>query len=685
MQVSQGHAQPLGATDDGRGTNFSVYSSVAEKVEVCLFDDGGAERRVALPGRTGDCWHGYLTGIGPGQRYGYRVHGPWSPASGHLCCLEKLLLDPYGRAVAGEVQWDDALFPFDADHPEAPANRNDTGAHMPKSVVVDTHFDWQEDRRPATRIEDTIIYEVHVKGFTNRHPAIPSELRGTYAGLAHPDAIAHLTRLGVTAVELLPVQEFIHRRRLVAHGLHNYWGYDPVCPFAPHHAYASHRGAGGAVHEFKAMVRDLHRAGLEVILDVVFNHTGEGGVDGPVLSFKGLDNRAYYRLEAGEGLRYTDFTGTQNTLHTEHPQVQRMIVDALRYWVTEMHVDGFRFDLAPVLGRVGGGVDFEGGIFSAIARDPALSRVKLIAEPWDLGPDGYQVGRFPGGWSEWNDKFRDDVRDFWNGRDGSARRLMLRFAGSPDLYQAAGRRPLASVNFVTCHDGFTLRDLVSYERKHNEANRGDEQSGHDDNHAWNCGAEGPTDDAAVNAVRARQQRNFIATALLARGVPMLLGGDELGRTQGGNNNAYCLDDEMAWFDWEKADHGLMAFVSALSAMRRAHAAFRRNDWPGRSGGAAGTAGMTWYDAGGREVHESDVTNDARPPLQVFLSDQHDFLVLFNPGAGETRFALPPPCRHGAWRVLVDTALDTPPDGGGARVQKSLTLAAHTLVALTRLP
>jgi len=697
--MSEGRAHPLGGTYDGRGTNFSVFSTVAHKVELCLFDDRNNEQRFALPGRTGSYWHGYLASIGPGQRYGFRVDGPWNPAQGQLCSSEKLLLDPYGKAVDGALQWDDSLFPFDPEHPAVPARRGDSAPFMPKSVVIDSLFDWKDDGPPRTRLEDTIIYEVHVKGFTIRHPEIPPELRGTYAGLAHRASIDHLTRLGITAVELLPVHQFIHRRPLVERGLVNYWGYDPVCCFAPHNEYACDQSPGGAVREFKEMIRALHSAGLEVILDVVFNHTGEGGLRGPVLSFKGFDNGTYYRLKLDDGLRYVDYTGTQNTLNAEHPQVRQMIIDSLRYWVTEMHVDGFRFDLAPVLVREGGDVNLESVFFEIVRLDPVLSHVKLIAEPWDLGDKGYQLGRFPAGWSEWNDRYRDGVRDFWNRGGGAVERFALRFAGSPDIYSLAGRTPQTSVSFVTCHDGFTLHDLVSYGTKHNEANGERDHDGENDNHSSNCGVEGPTDNGGINALRARQKRNFLATLLFSQGVPMILGGDELGRTQRGNNNAYCQDNEISWFDWESADRGMLEFVAMLIGIRKQHPVFRRRDWLFPSGeGSPQPRAIVWYDAGGREIHMGNGTDTSPKPLQVLLAGEvgrmpdaeeesageDDLLVMFNPNDGGAVFDLPHSPVDRPWLKVVDTSLTVQPTHGGApQVNGTVALTSHAIAVLAR--
>lgn len=668
-----------------------MFSSVARKIEVCLFDDEGAERRHELSEGPGHVWTGYVERVGPGSLYGYRVHGPWDPSAGHLCRPEALLLDPYAKAVHGEVRWHDSLFPYDQHNPIEPARRQDTAPYAPRSVVVDTSFDWEDERPPRTKLEDTIIYETHVKGFTITNSDLPPELRGTYAGLGHPAVTEYLTGLGVTAVELLPVQQFVHRRRLVERGLRNYWGYDPICFFAPHAGYAFDQSPGGAVNEFKTTVKRLHAAGLEVILDVVFNHTGEGGAGGAVLCYKGLDSSAYYHLTPGGELLFADYTGTKNSLNAEHPQVRRMIIEALIYWAEEMHVDGFRFDLAPTMAREEGHVRLDGALFEAIRRERSLGRVKLIAEPWDLGEDGYQAGRFPAGWSEWNDRYQDDVRDYWNGRDGAAGRFMLRLCGSPDVYRKAGKSPQSGINYVTCHDGFTLNDLVSYEVKHNEANGEDGRDGRDDNHAWNCGAEGPTSDPSINELRGRQKRNFIATLLLSQGVPMILGGDELGRTQRGNNNPYCQDNETSWFDWSEADAGMREFVTKLISLRIGRRDFRRSTWPSAGKRAPRSWTITWYDPTGDGIPDDAAPDSPREPLQALLSGGGDFLMLFNPGGEVTTFESPPACRDGVWRIVVDTSMDVGPrvepasrEEPAPRAGWPVVLAPHSLVVLTRI-
>ena len=556
IEVWPGRPYPLGATYDGTGTNFSVFSEAADAVELCLFDDDGVETRVPITEVDGFCWHAYLPRVGIGQRYGFRVHGPWDPAEGERCNPNKLLLDPYAKAIDGGVDWDPACFPYDFDDPDS-RNDDDSAAHVPKGVVVSPYFDWGGDRSPDVPLHQSVIYEVHVKGFTATHPGIPEQLRGTYAGMAHPVAIEYLRSLGVTAVELQPVHQFVHDAHLVERGLRNYWGYNSIGFFAPHNEYSSAGSDGSQVPEFKAMVRALHGAGIEVILDVVYNHTAEGNHMGPILSFKGIDNSAYYRLVPDDLAHYYDTTGTGNSLNMAHPHALQLIMDSLRYWVTEMHVDGFRFDLAATLARQFHDVDRLSAFFDLVQQDPVISQVKLIAEPWDVGEGGYQVGNFPPQWSEWNGQYRDTVRDVWRGEPAFVGELASRLTGSSDLYQSDSRRPSASVNFVTAHDGFTLRDLVSYNEKRNDANGEGNKDGESYNRSWNCGVEGPTDDPAILALRARQQRNLLTTMFLSQGVPMVLSGDEAGRTQGGNNNAYCQDNEISWFDWSSIDEELL--------------------------------------------------------------------------------------------------------------------------------
>ncbi len=528
---------------------------MAERVELCLFDETGRETRVDLPERTGYTWHGYLPGIGAGQRYGYRVHGPWDPARGMRCNPHKLLLDPYARAIEGEVRWSERIHAHVPGHPFI-RQESDSAPDVPRSIVVAGSFDWEEDEHPRVPDEDTVIYETHVKGFSQRHPGVPPELRGTYAGMAHPAALEHLQRLGVTSVELLPVHHFVHDGFLLERGLRNYWGYNTIGFFAPHAEYAAGGSGGQQVDEFKAMVKAFHGAGLEVILDVVYNHTGEGNHRGPMLSLRGFDNGAYYRVRPENPRHYIDYTGTGNTLDMREPFVLQLILDSLRYWISEMHVDGFRFDLASALAREDHHVDRGAAFFDIIQQDPVVRTAKLIAEPWDIGEGGYQVGSFPPPWAEWNGAYRDTVRDLWRGQPDMLHDFGRRFTGSADLFADEGRPPAASINFVTAHDGFTLVDLVSYEQKHNLANGDGNRDGESHNRSWNCGVEGPTDDPAVLVLRERQRRNLLATLLLSQGVPMLLGGDELGRSQGGNNNGYCHDSELSWFDWERSDEAM---------------------------------------------------------------------------------------------------------------------------------
>jgi isoamylase len=667
IKVYPGHPYPLGATYDGAGTNFSLFSEVAARVELCLFDEAGSERRIDLPEVTAFCWHGYLPDAAPGQRYGFRVHGPWNPAEGHRCNPAKVLLDPYAKAIAGEVRWHEAVYPY---HQGDPDSRNDldSAPFVPRCVVTNPYFNWGNDRHPRTPMHETVIYEVHVKGFTERHPEVPVELRGTYAGFAHPAAVSHLKRLGVTAVELMPVHQFVHDDFLVRRGLRNYWGYNSIGYLAPHDEYA--RAAGQQVQEFKQMVRTLHQEGIEVLLDVVYNHTAEGNHLGPVLSFKGIDNAAYYRL-LPDRRHYMDFTGTGNSLNMQHPHVLQLIMDSLRYWILEMHVDGFRFDLAATLARELHDVDRLSAFFDIIQQDPVISQVKLIAEPWDVGEGGYQVGNFPPLWSEWNGKYRDQIRDFWRGADGTLDELGYRLTGSSDLYATTGRRPSASINFVTAHDGFTLRDLVSYNVKHNEANGEGNRDGTDDNRSWSHGVEGPTDDPEVNALRARQQRNFLVTLLLSQGIPMLLGGDEIGRTQRGNNNAYCQDNEVSWFDWEHADRELLELTARLIAFRHDHPVFRRRRWfLGAPIHGEEVHDIGWFRPDGELMSHEDWQKGYAKSLGMFLNgeaipsrDDHgerivddSFCVLFNAHPQPLAFRLPALVEWGErWVKVLDTA------------------------------
>jgi len=701
VEVWPGNPYPLGATYDGAGTNFSVFSEVAEAVDLCLCDGDGGNEEVRIPLSEVDsrCWHAYLPSVGPGQRYGYRVHGPWDPAGGKRCNPDKLLLDPYAKAISGELSWEPPVFPYVFGEPDR-RSTTDSAAHVPRSVVVNPYFDWQDDRSPRTPWHHTVIYELHVRGFTARHPGIPPELRGTYSGLAHPAAIDHLHRLGITTVELQPVHQFVSEHFLVQRGLRNYWGYNSIGYLAPHAGYMrAGSPAGRQVQEFKQLVRTLHAEGIEVILDVVYNHTAEGNEFGPMLGFKGIDNEAYYRLVPDDQRHYMDYTGTGNTLNMRHPHVLQLIMDSLRYWVQEMHVDGFRFDLAAALARELHDVDRLSAFFDLIQQDPIVSQVKLIAEPWDVGEGGYQVGNFPPGWSEWNGKYRDTVRDYWRGEEQALGEFASRVTGSSDLYEGTGRRPYASVNFVTAHDGFTLADLVSYDKKHNEANGEDNRDGESYNRSWNCGVEGPTDDPEVLELRARQRRNFLATLLLSQGVPMLLMGDELGRSQGGNNNAYCQDSELTWVDWEHADERLLEFTTQLTGLRRDHPVFRRRRFfQGRSILGAGDADLAWVRPDGGQMSEADWDAPFAKTIGVVLNGDairspgprgerivdDTFLVVFNAHSGRIDFTLPSGPWGDRWRAVLDTHESTPARSSrrwkaGMRVR----VRPHSLVVLVR--
>src|SRR3954449_3344708 len=623
MEIWPGSSYPLGATYDGSGTNFGLFSEIAERVELCLFDDDGTETRVNLPERDAFVWHGYLPNVGPGQRYGFRVHGPYDPEHGLRCNPSKLLLDPYAKAIDGEVDWDESCFSYRFDAPDE-FNDADSAAHMPKSVVISPFFSWDNDRHPRTPYNESVIYEAHVKGLTRQHPDIPENVRGTYAALAHPVMLEHYRRVGVTAIELMPVHQFVHDSTLREKDLRNYWGYNTIGFFAPHNDYAASGQRGQQVQEFKAMVKALHEAGLEVILDVVYNHTAEGNQLGPTLSFRGIDNASYYRLVDGDPAHYYDTTGTGNTLLMRHPHVLQLIMDSLRYWVIEMHVDGFRFDLASTLAREFYDVDRLSAFFDLVQQDPVVSQVKLIAEPWDVGEGGYQVGNFPPLWTEWNGKYRDTVRDFWRVEPSTLGEFASRITGSSDLYQGDGRRPYASINFVTAHDGFTLTDLASYNEKHNEANGEGNRDGESHNRSWNCGAEGETDDPAVLELRARQQRNFLATLLLSQGIPMLSHGDELGRTQLGNNNAYCQDNEVSWIEWELSEEQreLAEFTRRVIGLRAAHPVLRRRRFfRGETVTHAGQPlpDLVWLLPDAREMAEADWQRSDAHAVGVFLN------------------------------------------------------------------
>ena len=674
MSIWPGTPYPLGATWDGWGTNFALFSEVAERVELCLFDTAEGElteTRVELTEVDGFVWHGYLPSIAPGQRYGYRVHGPHDPSRGLRCEGSKLLLDPYTKAVEGDVHWDESLFDYQFRNPRK-RNTQDSAAHMPKNVVINPFFDWGRSQRPNVPYHETVIYEAHVRGLTLRHPDVPPDQRGTYAGLAHPAVIEHLQRIGVTAIELMPVHQFVAEQPLVGRGLANYWGYNTIGFLAPHNRYSSAGQRGEQVGEFKEMVKTLHQAGIEVILDVVYNHTAEGHHLGPTLSFRGIDNAAYYRLSDSERWRYLDYTGCGNSLNARNPHSLQMVMDSLRYWILEMHVDGFRFDLASALARELHDVDRLSTFFNLVQQDPVVSQVKLIAEPWDVGEGGYQVGNFPPLWTEWNGKYRDTIRDFWRSRPSTRPEFASRLTGSSDLYATSGRRPVASINFVTCHDGFTLNNLVSYNHKHNEANGEDNRDGTNDNRSWNCGAEGPTDDPAVNELRARQKRNFLVTLFLSQGVPMLLAGDEMSRTQAGNNNAYCQDNELSWLDWGQAaaEQDLLQFTEALAGLRRDHPVFRRRRFFLGQGTSDEKGDIIWLTPAGEVMTGADWDASHANLLAVFLNGgaisepdprggkitDASFLLLFNAHGNPITFTLPEASYATGWEVIVDTAL-----------------------------
>jgi len=670
-----GDVYPLGATWDGKGTNFALFSENATGVELCFFDRDDQETRLTLTEVSNFVWHGYVPGIGPGQRYGYRVHGPYAPEQGFRFNPNKLLIDPYCKAIDGDVGNGPELFAYSWDDPAGDLSYSDSdSAHLiPKSVVVDQNFDWEGDQLLRTPWHETIIYETHVKGFTKLHPDIPEELRGTYAGFAHPAAIEHLQRLGISAVELMPVHHFLaYPGHLNDRGLKNYWGYDSINYFAPYSGYSASGSSGEQVAEFKEMVKTLHRAGIEVILDVVYNHTGEGNHLGPTISLKGIDNSAYYRLVEGDERYYMDFTGCGNSLNVQSAQVLKLIMDSLRYWVTEMHVDGFRFDLASALARELYEVDSLAAFFDIIHQDPVLADVKLIAEPWDIGTGGYQVGNFPVRWSEWNGQYRDTVRDYWRGEGSSIGEFAYRFTGSPDLYfQMTGRRPNASINFITAHDGFPLNDLVSYNEKHNEANGENSQDGESHNRSWNCGAEGETDDPDILQLRERQRRNFLTTLMLSQGIPMILGGDEMGRSQKGNNNAYCQDSEISWFNWDLPDDNedLLNFTRELVYFRRQHPVFRRRKWfQGQAIRGSGVSDIAWFNIDGSEMSDEQWEVGYAKAIAVFLDGNQipspgpqgqrisddSFLLFFNAHYELIEFTIPTYFEDKQWQVVIDT-------------------------------
>ncbi|MDX6254917.1 MAG: isoamylase [Frankiales bacterium] len=701
MNCWPGQPYPLGSTYDGTGTNFAVFSEVADKVELCLFDDEGNETRIELPEVDAFVWHGYLPNIGPGQRYGFRVHGPYEPENGHRCNPAKLLLDPYSKAVEGGIDWDESLFSYQFAAPEK-INEGDSAPHMMKSVVINPFFDWSSDRAPKTPYNETVIYEAHVKGLTKTHPGIPEELRGTYSAIAHPVMIEHFQKLGITAVELMPVHQFVDDHSLEEKGLSNYWGYNTIGFLAPQNTYAAYGQRGQQVQEFKAMVKALHDAGIEVILDVVYNHTAEGNHMGPTISMRGIDNAAYYRLVEGDEQYYMDYTGTGNSLRVRSPHVLQLIMDSLRYWVLEMHVDGFRFDLASTLAREFYDVDRLSAFFDLVQQDPVVSQVKLIAEPWDVGEGGYQVGNFPPLWTEWNGKYRDTVRDFWRGESASLPEFASRLTGSSDLYEFSGRRPIASINFVTAHDGFTLQDLVSYNDKHNEANGENNNDGESHNRSWNCGVEGPTDDLDIIALREQQKRNFVTTLLLSQGVPMLLHGDEMGRTQQGNNNVYAQDNELSWVDWAAAkdNWALVDFTARVAQLRHDHPVFkRRRFFSGTSlRGSGGVADIVWFTPGGTEMDDDDWDSGFAKSLGVFLNGKairspdsrgepvvdDSFLMLFNAHDQPVEFTAPPEEFGESWLIEIDTATPIEDEERTLKPGAVIAVEGRSLVVLRRL-
>ncbi len=679
MEIWPGKPYPLGATYDGSGVNFAVFSEAAERVELCLLDDDLAETRLDLPETDGFVWHGYVPYVQPGQRYGFRVHGPYDPENGHRCNPSKFLLDPYAKAIEGQAENDQSLYSYTFGDEEAATtteiNTDDSVRHTMHSVVINPFFDWGDDRPPRHEYHESIIYEAHVKGLTMLHPEIPEEIRGTYAGIGHPAMIKHLSELGITAIELMPVHQFVQDAPLVDRGLSNYWGYNTIGFLAPHNEYAAGGQRGQQVLEFKAMVKELHAADIEVILDVVYNHTAEGNHMGPTLAFRGLDNNSYYRLVSDDLTHYYDTTGTGNSLLMRSPHVLQLIMDSLRYWVTEMHVDGFRFDLAATLARQFHEVDKLSAFFDLIQQDPVVSQVKLIAEPWDVGEGGYQVGNFPPLWTEWNGKYRDTVRDFWRGEGGALGEFASRFTGSSDLYEHSGRKPIASINFVTAHDGFTLRDLVSYNEKHNEANGEGNNDGESHNRSWNCGVEGPTDDPGIRDLRLRQQRNFLTTLLFSQGVPMMLHGDELGRTQSGNNNGYCQDNDISWIQWilDEDDQKLLAFTQSLVKLRREHPVFRRRRFFAGSadhGGESELGDIAWFTPEAQHMDEEAWSNGLAKSLMIFLNGSaipepdprgqqildDSFLVMFNAHDEPLAFTLPEEEYGAHWLPVIDTAL-----------------------------
>lgn len=703
MKVTQypGYPFPLGANWDGQGVNFALYSENATAVEVCLFnevEDSTESARIRLNERTNHIWHVYIPGLGPGQLYGYRVYGPYEPHNGHRFNPNKLLIDPYAKAISGTINWNNSLFGYELGHPDEDQSFNDADSapYIPKAVVIDPRFDWEGDKLPRVPYHRSIIYETHVKGFTKLHPDIPEEIRGTYAAIGHPVTIQYLKELGVTAIELMPVHHFVLDKFLADKGLSNYWGYNTIGFFAPDVRYASSGTRGEQIFEFKNMVKELHKAGIEVILDVVYNHTAEGNHLGPTLSFRGVDNLAYYRLTDDKRF-YMDYTGTGNTLNAMMPNVLRLIMDSLRYWVLEMHVDGFRFDLAASLARELHEVDRLGSFFDIIHQDPVISQVKLIAEPWDIGEGGYQVGNFPPGWAEWNGKYRDCMRDYWRGADSMLGEFALRFTGSPDLYLEENRHPTASVNFVTAHDGFTLHDLVSYNEKHNEENGENNNDGESHNRSWNCGEEGETDNPEILHLRHKQKRNFLTTLFLSQGVPMIVAGDELGRTQHGNNNAYCQDNGISWINWETADQDLLTFTKKLIHFCKRHPVFNRRKWfKGQPIKGIGVEDIAWFNTDGREMSEENWKQDFAKTLGIFLNGKgiptpgprgekildDNFFLIFNAYHENITFKLPTPKFGRKWMKVLDTSLNYLEETGESfKAESNIQIEGRSVVLL----
>ncbi|MEJ7556707.1 MAG: glycogen debranching protein GlgX [Pedobacter sp.] len=700
LELYPGTPSPLGSTWDGQGVNFSLYAYNATAVELCLFDEnsGRAHTVVRLFERTNQIWHVYIPGIQPGQCYGYRVHGAFEPTEGHRFNSNKLLIDPYAKAISGTVNWHESLYGYKFGEDDLSFSELDSAPFVPKSVVINPAYDWEGVEAPNTSYHQSIIYEAHVKGLTKLHPEIPEEIRGTYSAIAHPVIIDHLKSLGITAIELMPIHQFINDNALTERGLTNYWGYNTIGFFSPDARYSSKGALGGQVREFKNMVKELHRAGIEVILDVVYNHTAEGNHMGPTLSFKGIDNAEYYRLTEDKRF-YMDYTGTGNTLNAHFPSVLRLMMDSLRYWVLEMRVDGFRFDLASTLARGLNEVNMLGSFFSIIQQDPVISQVKLIAEPWDIGDGGYQVGNFPHGWAEWNGKYRDSIRDYWRGENSMLGEFASRFTGSPDLYQGDNRTPTASVNFITAHDGFTLHDLVSYNNKHNEANGEDNNDGEDHNRSSNYGVEGETDDEHINKLRNQQKKNMLATLFLSQGVPMLVAGDEMGRTQGGNNNAYCQDNKISWLNWKDADQDLLQFSKKLLDLRKSHPAFCRRRWfQGQPIKGSGVTDIEWFLPEGTEMESHNWEEDYAKSLAVFLNGQgiksrdkngkkifdDNFYVIFNAHHEGLDYKLPSAQYGGEWHEIINTAGSDSEETKQYFPSENIYVAGRSVVVLSAL-